>query len=188
MVFTFRPHFLARLLAVCVAAACAAGYWPGAHAAGQAAAHEAASHKHARPSVKAKGRGKARPDLSGHKRVGEASVYAKKFNGKKMANGARMNPHGDNAASKTLPLGTTARVTNLETGQSAKVTIQDRGPYAKDRIVDLSPATARKIGIGQDDGVAKVKVDPIAVPMPDGSVKPGVAGNGGNARKPASGR
>jgi rare lipoprotein A len=39
-----------------------------------------------------------------------------------------MDPHQDNAASKTLPLGTTARVTNLETGQSAVVTIQDRGP------------------------------------------------------------
>ena len=42
-------------------------------------------------------------------------------------------------------------------------------------VLDLSPATAQKIGITQDDGVAKVKVDPIAVPMPDGSVKPGVA-------------
>lgn len=86
-----------------------------------------------------------------------------------------MKPQGNNAASKTLPLGTTAKVTNLETGQSAVVTIQDRGPYVKGRIVDLSPATAQKIGIEREDGVATVEVAPIAVPLPDGSVKPGVA-------------
>lgn len=86
-----------------------------------------------------------------------------------------MNPHGDNAASKTLPLGTTARVTNIATGQSAVVLIQDRGPYVKGRIVDLSPATARTIGITRDEGVAKVKVAPILVPLPGGGTKPGAA-------------
>lgn len=86
-----------------------------------------------------------------------------------------MKPQGNNAASKTLPLGTTAKVTNVETGQSAVVTIQDRGPYVKGRIVDLSPATAQKIGIEREDGVATVEVAPIAVPLPDGSVKPGIA-------------
>ena len=112
-------------------------------------------------------------DRSGHKRVGTASVYAHRFAGKKMADGTPMDPHDDNAASKTLPLGTDARVTNLETGQSAHVTIQDRGPYVKGRIVDLSPSTARKIGITPKEGVAKVEVAPIAVPQADGSVKPG---------------
>jgi len=92
-----------------------------------------------------------------------------------MADGTRMKPQGNNAASKTLPLGTTAKVTNVETGQSAVVTIQDRGPYVKGRIVDLSPATAQKIGIEREDGVATVEVAPIAVPLPDGSVKPGIA-------------
>src|ERR1044072_1082654 len=87
------------------------------------------------------------PDLSGKKRVGKASFYAKEFAGKPMADGAPMDPHGNNAASKTLPLGTTAKVTNLETGQSAVVTIRDRGPYVQGRIVDLSPATAQSIGI-----------------------------------------
>ncbi len=86
-----------------------------------------------------------------------------------------MRPRGNNAASKTLPLGTTAKVTNLETGKSAVVVIQDRGPYVKGRIVDLSPATAHKIGISKDEGVAKVVVAPIAVPLADGSVKLGAA-------------
>jgi rare lipoprotein A len=114
-------------------------------------------------------------DLSGHKRVGKASFYAGRFAGHKMANGALMQPQGDNAASKTLPLGTTAKVTNVATGKSAVVKIDDRGPYVKDRIVDLSPGTARKIGISPKDGVAKVSVEPIAVPLPNGQVKQGVA-------------
>jgi len=90
-----------------------------------------------------------------------------------MANGKPMNPRRDIAASKTLPLGTTAKVTNLETGRSAVVTIEDRGPYVRGRIVDLSPATAEKIGLTPEAGVATVAVAPIAVPLADGSVKPG---------------
>ena len=114
------------------------------------------------------------PDLSGRTRFGDASFYATKFAGRVMAGGGKMDPHGDNAASKTLPLGTRARVTNVASGQSALVTIQDRGPYVKGRIVDLSPYTAQEIGITQENGVARVKVTPISVPMPDGSTKPGI--------------
>jgi peptidoglycan lytic transglycosylase len=114
-------------------------------------------------------------DLSGHKRVGNASVYAKRLAGHKMADGAPMQVQGDNAASKTLPIGTTAKVTNVETGASAVVKIEDRGPYVKGRIVDLSPSTAQKIGIDSKEGIAKVSVEPIAVPLPNGEVKAGVA-------------
>lgn len=92
-----------------------------------------------------------------------------------MANGDKMDPQHNNAASRTLPLGTTAKVTNLKTGQSAVVTIEDRGPYVGGRIVDLSPATAQEIGITRREGVTKVEVAPIKVPQPDGSVKLGAA-------------
>lgn len=112
-------------------------------------------------------------DRSGRKQVGKASYYARKFAGRKMADGTPMNPRGRNAASRTLPLGTTARVTNLETGQSAQVTIQDRGPYVRGRIVDLSPATAAEIGITRQDGIAPVEVAPIAVPQAGGGVRLG---------------
>jgi len=118
---------------------------------------------------------KSPADLSGHKRVGKASVYAERLAGHKMADGAPMQVHGDNAASKTLPIGTTAKVTNVETGASAVVKIEDRGPYVKGRIVDLAPSTAQKIGIDSKEGVAKVSVEPIAVPLPNGEIKPGVA-------------
>ncbi|TFZ05967.1 septal ring lytic transglycosylase RlpA family protein [Ramlibacter henchirensis] len=116
-------------------------------------------------------------DHSGQRQVGKASFYANRFAGRKMADGTPMDPKDDNAASKTLPLGTKAKVTNLETGRSAVVTIQDRGPYVDGRIVDLSPATAEKIGLSREEGLAPVEVAPITVPQPDGSIKPGVAAN-----------
>jgi rare lipoprotein A len=112
-------------------------------------------------------------DRSGAKRFGKASFYARMFAGRKMADGNRMLPSGNNAASLTLPLGTTAQVTNLETGKTAVVTIQDRGPYVDGRIVDLSPATAKQIGLDRHTGVTEVEVAPITVPQPDGRIKLG---------------
>jgi rare lipoprotein A len=112
-------------------------------------------------------------DRSGRKRFGKASFYARMFAGRKMADGNRMRPTGNNAASLTLPLGTTAQVTNLETGKTAVVTIQDRGPYVEGRIVDLSPATAKQIGLDRHTGVTAVEVAPITVPQPDGRIKLG---------------
>ena len=112
---------------------------------------------------------KGQLDRTGRRRVGIASFYAAKFAGRKMADGTPMRPQGDNAASKTLPLGTKALVTNLQTGRTAVVTIRDRGPYVNGRIVDLSPSTARKIGIDRKQGLAKVEVVPIEFPLTDAS-------------------
>jgi rare lipoprotein A len=101
-----------------------------------------------------------------HKKVqvGKASIYSHRFAGRRMANGDRMDPRSDNAASRTLPLGTKARVTNLKSGRSALVTIEDRGPFVPGRIVDLSPATAAQIGLTHKDGVAPVEVAPVELP------------------------
>jgi rare lipoprotein A len=121
---------------------------------------------------------KPKLDLSGKRRVGKASFYARMFSGRKMADGNTMDPQKNNAASRTLPLGTIAMVTNLKTGKSAVVTIQDRGPYVAGRIVDLSPATAHEIGITPREGVTKVEVAPLTVPQPDGRVKIGEAADG----------
>ena len=131
---------------------------------------------------------KPQADLSGRARSGIASFYATFFGGRKMADGTPMDLQGDNAASRTLPLGTTALVTNLETGLSAIVTIRDRGPYVKGRIVDLSPGTAKRLGITSRQGLAKVEVAPLTVPLPHGGVKLGAgdrvaSSNGGPARQ-----
>ena len=143
------------------------------------AALAAAACAHAAPSTRAEAQADAasaqraprhatpRLDLSGRTRVGKASFYSSKFNGRKMADGTRMDPRSDSAASKTLPLGTTAKVTNLETGESAVVTIRDRGPHVRGRIVDLSPASARQVGIDRHEGVSKVAVTPLALPPAD---------------------
>jgi rare lipoprotein A len=96
--------------------------------------------------------------------VGKASIYSKRFAGKRMANGERMDPRSNNAASKTLPLGTRARVTNLETGRSAIVRIEDRGPHVPGRVVDLSPATAEQIGLTRRHGLARVEVQAVELP------------------------
>jgi len=168
----YSPFYLHPLAAILlVAAVGAAGCTPQVDAKANAPQVEAPQAEQPSPtSTAAVG---PHNDLSGRTRVGKASFYAEKFAGREMADGSKMDPNGDNAASKTLPLGTTARVTNVETGQSAVVTIRDRGPYVKGRIVDLSPSTAQKIGITEENGAAKVKVAPILVPLPGGSTKRG---------------
>jgi rare lipoprotein A len=190
-VFRFWPlDRIAAWLLICLLGAAAAGltaYDLGAAKAASKAASAAAAdavlvstappmqHRPIQqPPVQPRS-GKPMPDLSGDKRTGIASFYASMFTGRVMADGTRMDPNDDNAASRTLPLGTVAKVTNLETGRSAVVTIQDRGPYVKGRIVDLSPSTAQAIGLAPADGLARVEVAPIAVPLPDGSVRRGEA-------------
>jgi len=175
------PRFLAAVLLLAAVGA-VAGTPPSTElAAADAAPQSAPSSPRTTTAPQAK------TDISGHKRTGKASYYGKKFTGQKMADGTRMDPHSDNAASKTLPLGTTAKVTNTETGQSAQVTIQDRGPYVKGRIIDLSPKTAREIGLDRHDGIATVVVTPIEVPLPDGGLKRGAAaGDRGAIKRPAA--
>jgi rare lipoprotein A len=92
-----------------------------------------------------------------------------------MADGRRMNPQSNVAASKSLPLGTMAKVTNLKNGKTVTVKVEDRGPYVKGRVVDLAPAVAEKLDMGKD-GVAPVEVKPVTVPQPDGAVKLGAGG------------
>jgi rare lipoprotein A len=116
--------------------------------------------------------GRVRIDHSGRKEAGHASWYGPGLAPHVMANGDRMNPHSDVAASNALPLGTTATVTNLRNGRSAEVRIEDRGPFVGGRMIDVSPKVATELGL-KKHGVAPVVVKPIAVPQPDGQVKLG---------------
>lgn len=106
---------------------------------------------------------KPRVDRSGKKRKGKASYYGREFEGKRMADGTRMDPESNAAASKTLPLGTRARVRNLETGDSEVVEIRDRGPYVPGRIIDVTPSTAEELDM-KEEGVAPVEVEPLELP------------------------
>ena len=111
-------------------------------------------------------------DHSGRAEAGKASFYAKHFAHRKMADGQRLDPNDNVAASKTLPLGTTAKVTNLNTGKSATVKVEDRGPHVDGRVLDVSPKVAATLDM-KHPGVVPVEVKPIAVPQPDGGVKLG---------------
>ncbi|WP_428541910.1 septal ring lytic transglycosylase RlpA family protein [Rhodopila sp.] len=111
-------------------------------------------------------------DHSGRTQAGRASYYADSFANRKMANGQRMNPNANVAASKTLPLGSVAKVTNLRNGKTATVKIEDRGPYVDGRVVDLAPKVANQLDLTHQ-GVAPVVVKPVTLPQPDGQVKLG---------------
>lgn len=113
-----------------------------------------------------------RIDHSGRKQRGKASYYAPHFANRKMADGRRMNPNSNVAASKTLPLGSVAKVTNLENGRTATVKVEDRGPFVDGRVVDLAPKIAKELDL-KKQGVAPVEVKPVTVPQPDGGVKLG---------------
>ncbi len=93
----------------------------------------------------------------GYTEQGNASYYADKFQGKKMANGQPYRRGKLTAAHKKIPLGTRVRVTNPQNHRSVKVRITDRGPHTRGRILDLSRAAAGRLGIIQA-GVAPVKI------------------------------
>jgi rare lipoprotein A len=136
-------------------------------------AKQEAAHLDQMPAVTP--HGKAQVDASGRKEKGRASFYAHQFANRKMADGHRMDPNSDVAASKTLPLGSVAKVTNLDNGKSATVRIEDRGPFVDGRVVDLAPKVANQLDINKK-GVAPVEVKPITVPQPEGGVKLGAGG------------
>lgn len=92
--------------------------------------------------------------------IGVASYYARKFNGRTTASGARFDSARMLAAHRTLPFGTRVRVTNLENRRSVVVTVVDRGPFRKGRIIDLSRAAAKELGFAHA-GLATVRLDVI---------------------------
>jgi rare lipoprotein A len=183
MIISRKSRQLAACLVACCIGAAATAATPqgngkaeGGHAARSKPTKPAKSTRTTKATKTAK-TGKPALDLSGKARRGKASYYARKFHGRKMADGTRMNPNANVAASKTLPLGTKAEIVNLESGKKAVVEIRDRGPYVKDRIVDVTPKVADKLDM-KEDGVAPVEVKPIEVPQPDGSVKQGEGASG----------
>ncbi|WP_207461196.1 septal ring lytic transglycosylase RlpA family protein [Azospirillum sp. SYSU D00513] len=90
---------------------------------------------------------------------GEASYFRGGQDGNtKTATGEGVDPNGNTAASRDLPLGTEATVTNKETGQSTDVRINDRGPSRDDRVIDLSKKAAEDIGM-EKTGTAPVTVE-----------------------------
>src|SRR5689334_11642790 len=79
---------------------------------------------------------------------GYATFYARRFAGRRTANGERYNPSEMTAAHRTLPFGTLVEVRRAD-GDDRRVVVRvnDRGPYGVDRIIDLSRRAAEELGI-----------------------------------------
>jgi rare lipoprotein A len=115
-------------------------------------AHAQKKHNH-RETTKA---GIAAPKIT--TKYGTASFYAKKFNGRKTANGDIYNSTKYTAACNVLPLNTWIKVTNLKNNKSVIVVINDRLHAKSKRLVDLSKNAAQKLGyVGR--GLTRVKVE-----------------------------
>ena len=96
-----------------------------------------------------------------YSKVGIASFYADKFEGRKTANGEIYYHAKKTAAHRTLPFGSVVKVTNLENNKYIVVRVNDRGPFVDNRIIDLSKSAAQELGF-VSKGLAKVKVELIA--------------------------
>ena len=94
---------------------------------------------------------------SGYDRVGEASWYGERYQGRSTASGEPFDMNALTAAHKRLPFGTMVQVTNLANNRSLVVRINDRGPYARGRIIDVSRRGADLLGF-EHQGTAKVRV------------------------------
>jgi rare lipoprotein A len=94
--------------------------------------------------------------------TGLASWYGSFEEGRPMASGKPFHAMGNNAASRTYPLGTHLLITNMMNGRHAEVVIEDRGPYVKPRILDVSRGTARILGF-ETQGVTMVQIETAGV-------------------------
>jgi rare lipoprotein A len=79
--------------------------------------------------------------------TGEASYYARGFEGRPTASGEPYRAAKLTAAHRTLPFGTLLEVTNVRNGRSVIVRVNDRGPFHGRRVIDLSRAAAAEIGL-----------------------------------------
>lgn len=98
-----------------------------------------------------------------YKKSGVASYYAKKFNGRTMANGKKYDEKKLTAAHNSLSLGTWVRVSNLRNKKSVIVQITDRMHRKNKRLIDVSREAAQQLGF-INRGTAKVSVEVIVNP------------------------
>lgn len=91
---------------------------------------------------------------------GNASYYADRFHGRKMANGEIYHRDSMTCAHLRYPLGTWLHVRNITNNKEVVVQVTDRGPYSRKFVIDLSRAAARELGIIQY-GYRPVEITPF---------------------------
>src|SRR5262245_61126781 len=96
------------------------------------------------------------------KQYGDATYYARHFDGGRTARGRIFEGDKAMAAHRSYPFGTVVRVTCLRNKRTVNVVIVDRGPYGKNRregaIIDLSRSAAKKLDI-ISRGQSRVRVE-----------------------------
>lgn len=90
----------------------------------------------------------------------KASYYAKKFNGRKTANGDIYKEDSLTAASNKYELGTKVLVINLKTGQKVIVRINDRMHQRMKNRIDLSKSAFKQIA-EVNKGTCSVRVSEL---------------------------
>lgn len=91
-------------------------------------------------------------------RVGVASYYSDKYEGKKTSSGEIFSQDKLTAAHPTYSMGTIVRVKNLLNRKTVVVRINDRMTNLNGRIIDLSKKAARELDM-ITQGITKVQVD-----------------------------
>ncbi len=90
--------------------------------------------------------------------VGTATIYSKKFDGKKTYSGQIFNSKKISVAHPWLPMGTKVEVTNLKNNKKMVVMINDRMGKSSGYLLDMSEAAAKMIGLSRHHGITRIKV------------------------------
>lgn len=91
--------------------------------------------------------------------MGNASYYADRFHGRRMANGQLYHRDSMTCAHLKFPFGTLLKVRNPLNDRTVIVRVTDRGPYSKRFVIDLSRAAARELDIIRS-GFMMVEITP----------------------------
>ncbi|MBI1386480.1 MAG: septal ring lytic transglycosylase RlpA family protein [Rhizobiales bacterium] len=97
---------------------------------------------------------RAEPDYD---TIGTSAWMARRFHGRRTANGEIHDSTALVAAHPTLPLPSYVRVTNIANGRELVLRLNDRGPFNNGRILDVSEQAAEMLGF-RNQGLAKVRV------------------------------
>lgn len=93
--------------------------------------------------------------------VGTATIYSKKFDGKKTYSGQIFDSRKISVAHPWLPMGTKVEVTNLKNNKKLIATINDRMGKSSGYLLDMSEAAAKMIGLTRRHGVTRIKISSL---------------------------
>jgi rare lipoprotein A len=105
--------------------------------------------------------GAVRSDSIVSSRVGCASYYAQKFDGRNTYYGDRLDNEAYTCAHPSLPYGTWVRVVNLRNLASVLVRVTDRFRPKGDHLIDITRRAAKDIDLLRY-GMARVRVEVLA--------------------------